>query len=260
MSTMKGKAAFITGGNAGLGRAAAVAFAKRGVNVLVAARREAEGEETVRMVNDAGAPHGAAGKFVRCDVLHEEQIVAAINACRVEFGRLDYAFNNAGVLVYGKPTTEATADDYAYIFDINVRGVLLSMKHQIPAMLETVGAEGGAAIVNCASVAGLVGTPDLGIYGASKHAVIGLTKTAALELAQSGVRVNAVAPAVIETDMADQLHGDDPEAIEWITAMHPMGRFGVPDEVAGAVVWLCSPEASFITGQTLPIDGGYLAK
>jgi NAD(P)-dependent dehydrogenase (short-subunit alcohol dehydrogenase family) len=242
-----GKVVLVTGGNAGIGRATAVAFARHGAHVVVSGRRKAEGEESVAIIKKVGGK----GLFVQADVSREEDIAALVDRTVDHFGRLDIAFNNAGVLARG-PITEITAENYEYIFGINVRGVAFSMKHQIAAMLKT----GGGSIVNNASVLGMRPYPDLSLYNASKFAVIGLTKTAALEYATRGIRVNAVCPAIIETDMTATARGDE-QTRNGLLLLHPLGRFGSPEEVGDAVLWLCSPGASFITGVALPVDGGF---
>lgn len=190
--------------------------------------------------------------FVRADVSREEDLVALVDRTVDHFGRLDIAFNNAGVAARG-PLTEITAENYEYVFGINVRGVAFSMKPPIAAMLKT----GGGSIVNNASVLGI--RPlfrDFSLYNASKFAVIGLTKTAALEYATHGIRVNAVCPGVIETDFTATVSSDE-QGRNHLLGFHPVGRFGSPEEVGDAVLWLCSPGASFITGVALPVDGGY---
>jgi NAD(P)-dependent dehydrogenase (short-subunit alcohol dehydrogenase family) len=246
----KGMVAVVTGGSSGIGRATAVAFARQGARVIVAARREAEGEETVRRIRAAGGE----GSFVRTDVTREQDIAALVAKAMQTYGRLDFAFNNAGVEGTMAPLAEQPVENYDTIFNPNVRGVFLSLKHQIPAMLKG----GGGAIVNNASVAGLIGFPGASLYTASKHAVIGLTKAAALEYAKAGIRVNAVAPGAIESEMLDRFTKQVPR--ETLASMHPIGRTGEADEIAGAVVWLCSPQASFVTGQTLAIDGGFTSQ
>jgi len=253
-SSFAGKVALITGGTSGIGRATAVAFAEQGANVVVAERREAEGAESVRLVEKAGGN----GLFVRTDVAIEKEVEAMVARTVEYFGRLDFAFNNAGVSGGEMDSGNGIAntnDFFNRIMDANVRGVFFSLKHEIPAILQS----GGGAIVNNASVAGLIaiiaGTP---IYTASKFAVVGLTRSVALEFAAKGVRVNAVCPAIIETEMTEHLSQNN-ELRAKIMAKHPIGRFGQSEEVAAAVLYLCSPGAAFITGVTLPVDGGILA-
>jgi NAD(P)-dependent dehydrogenase (short-subunit alcohol dehydrogenase family) len=246
------KVALVTGGSAGIGRAAAVAFARAGARVVVAGRRRAEGEQTVRLVEQAGSQ----GLFVPADVRHAGEVSGLVAACVEAFGGLDWAFNNAGIegTAYVK-TADYDEQAFREVIDVNLTGVFLSMKYEIPAML----ARGGGAIVNMSSVAGLMGGVVGAAYHASKHGVVGLTKTAALDYAKAGIRVNAVCPAVITTDMAKRLFLQDRELAKEIMAAHPIGRVGTVEEVANAVAWLCSDQASFITGDTLRIDGGMLA-
>ena len=250
MTSFTGKVALITGGTAGIGRATAIAFAERGANVVVAGRREAEGAESVALIQKAGGN----GLFVRTDVAIESDIEALVARTLEQFGRLDFAFNNAGVGGLGRATMTATADIYDQIMNINVRGVYFSMKHQIPAILQS----GGGAIVNNASVLALRPSANSPIYSASKAAVVGLTKSAALEFAPKGLRINAICPAIIETDMTEQMRGDEQTRV-YLLSRHPVGRFGQSEEVAASVLYLCSPEASFITGVALPLDGGFAA-
>jgi NAD(P)-dependent dehydrogenase (short-subunit alcohol dehydrogenase family) len=245
-----GKVALITGGTSGIGRATAVAFAEQGANVVISGRREAEGTESLSLIQKAGGQ----GLFVRGDVSAESEIEALVAKTLERFGRLDFAFNNAGVGGEGRATMTATADIYNRIMDINVRGVFFSMKHQIPAILQS----GGGAIVNNASVLALRPSANSPIYSASKAAVVALTKSAALEFAPKGVRINAICPAIIETDLTKQLRGDD-KSRALLMSLHPVGRFGQSEEVAASVLYLCSPEASFITGIALPLDGGFAA-
>jgi NAD(P)-dependent dehydrogenase (short-subunit alcohol dehydrogenase family) len=250
MGQFAGKVALITGGNAGIGRATAVAFAKHGATVVVSARREKEGLDVIAEINALG------GKaiFVKADVSQESDVKAMVEQTLATFGRLDYAFNNAGIEQDLTPLPDQTEAPYDRIMDVNIRGVWLSLKHEIQAMLQT----GGEAIVNTASVAGLIGFPTVPVYVASKHAVIGLTKAVALEYAEQHVRVNAVAPGAIETRMFRNFTAT-PKVKEMLESAHPMGRIGQPEEIASAVVWLCSDGASFVTAQTFPIDGGYTA-
>ncbi|MFZ0503576.1 MAG: glucose 1-dehydrogenase [Chthoniobacterales bacterium] len=242
------KVALITGGTAGIGRATAIAFAERGANVVVTGRREAEGAESVALIQKAGGQ----GLFVRADVSVESEIASSVALTLEHFGRLDFAFNNAGVGGEGRGTITAPGDVYDHIMNINVRGVFFSMKHQIPAMLLS----GGGAIVNNASILGLRPRAGSPIYSASKAAVIALSKSVALEFAPKGIRVNAVCAAIIETDLTEKIRSDD-ETRRNLLASHPVGRFGKSEEVAAAVVYLCSPEAAFVTGAALPIDGGF---
>lgn len=252
MAKSSSKVVLITGGSSGIGRAAAVAFARNGARVVIAARRRAEGEETLRLVEAAGSE----GQFVPADVRHASEVRATVEACVEAYGGLDYAFNNAGIEGTGfVKTADYDEETFRQVIDVNLTGVFLSMKYQIPALL----ARGGGAIVNMSSVAGLIGGGVGVAYHASKHGVVGLTKSAALEYARAGIRINAVCPAVITTDMASRLFHTDPGIAEDIVAAHPVGRLGTVDEVADAVVWLCSDQASFITGETLRIDGGMLA-
>jgi NAD(P)-dependent dehydrogenase (short-subunit alcohol dehydrogenase family) len=242
------KVALITGATSGIGRATAIAFALAGASVVLAGRREEEGASVVREIEQAGGE----ALFVRTDVSREADVEALVTKTLERFGRLDFAFNNAGVDLSAGPVTSVTEDLYHRTMDINVGGVLFGMKYQIPAILKN----GGGAIVNTASVLGLVVAPNASVYNASKFAVIGLTKTAAVEFSAQGVRVNAVCPAIIETDMTAGLRA---EAESQLVALHPIGRLGKAQEVAAAVLYLCSPGASFITGITLPVDGGLTA-
>src|SRR5881296_2535742 len=251
MSQFVGKVALITGGNAGIGRAAAIEFAKQGAKVVVSGRREKEGHEVIAEIKALGGE----AIFVKTDVSKASDVKAMIEQTLAKFGRLDFAFNNAGVEQMLTPLPEQTEEAYDQIMDINVKGVWLSLKHEIPAMLKT----GGGAVVNTAPVAGLLGFATAPVYAASKHAVVGLTKAVALEYAKQNLRVNAVAPGAIETRMFHDF-ATSPEVKQMLESAHPMGRIGQPQEVASAVVWLCSAGASFVTGQIVPIDGGYTAQ
>src|ERR1700731_3542859 len=249
-SLFTGKVVLITGGTAGIGRATAVAFAEQGANVVVAGRRETEGAESVALVEKAGGK----SLFVRADVTLEADIAALVTRTVEHFGRLDFAFNNAGIGGEGGVGIANAGEVFDRIMTINVRGVFFGMKHQIPAILQS----GGGAIVNNASVVGLRPSAGSPIYSASKFAVVGLTKSVALEFAAKGVRVNAVCPAIIETEMTEKLRHKN-ELRAKLVAMHPIGRFGQSEEVAAAVLYLCSPGATFVTGAALPVDGGVLA-
>lgn len=244
------KVSLVTGATSGIGRATAIAFAQAGAKVVIAGRREEEGADVLREIEKAGGE----AFFVKTDVSRESDSAALVAKTVERFGRLDFAFNNAGVDLSIGPITESTEDLYRRTFDINVGGVLFGMKYQIPAILKS----GGGAIVNTASVLGLIVTPNASLYNASKFAVIGLTKTAAVEFSARGVRVNAVCPAIIETEMTKGAR-TDAETNKVLLGLHPIGRFGRSEEVAAAVLYLCSPGAAFTTGITLPVDGGFTA-
>jgi len=198
---------------------------------------------------------GGDGLFVKTDVSKAAEVDALIRKTVEKFGRLDIAFNNAGVEGVWVPIVNQSEEDFDRTININLKGVWLSLKYEILQMLKQ---GGGGAIVNMASIAGLIGSSEAAVYSASKHGVLGLTKTAALETARSGIRINAVCPGAIETSMAERLFGA-PEVHKYVLGFHPLGRFGTPAEVAEAVVWMCSDRASFMTGQSLVLDGGFLA-
>jgi NAD(P)-dependent dehydrogenase (short-subunit alcohol dehydrogenase family) len=252
MKEFEGKVTVVTGGTSGIGRAAAVAFAKEGARVVVAGRRAAEGEETVRLLRD----QGGEGFFVATDVSLAAQVEELVERTVQKFGRLDFAFNNAGIEQEPTPFLEQNEETFDRVMDINVKGVWLSMKYEIPAMLKS----GGGAIVNTSSVAGVIAFPGIEVYAASKHAVIGLTKSAAVEFGKQGIRINALLPAAIETDMYRRFVGDNTENDAAMTAMHPIGRIGTPEEIADAAIWLCSSKSSFVIGHSLLLDGGFTAQ
>ena len=245
------KVAIVTGGSSGIGRATAIALAKQGVKITVAARRVKEGEDTVRLVEEAGSE----GIFVKTDVANEDDIRSLVERSTKSYGRLDYAFNNAGIEEIMTPFTDQKSEIFDQIMNINVKGVWLSMKYEIPEMIKS----GGGAIANNSSVAGIIGFPQMPIYIASKHAVLGLTKSAALEYTKSGIRINAIAPGGVVTDMAKRVFGDN-QLLETLTSMHPIGRIADPEEIANAVVWLLSDNASFVLGHTLIVDGGAVSR
>lgn len=248
---MARKTILITGGNAGIGLATGLRFAKGGFNVAIVGRRDSVNQEAIAKVKGAGAEAIAfAG-----DVTDEAFIRNAVRKTAEKFGGLHAAFNNAGVEQVGTPLPQQTIDDYRKIMDTNVMGVWLCMREEIPVMLES----GGGSIVNTSSVAGVVGMAQVPLYIASKHAVIGLTKSVALEYARQGIRVNAVAPAAVKTDLFERFIQHNAEMEQAIEGMHPMGRSGTVDEVASAVYWLCT-EATWTTGQTIITDGGFTAQ
>jgi len=249
---LSGGIALVTGGSSGIGRAAALAFAAEGAKVVIASRREANSLETVRLVKEAGGE----AFFVRADVSRSSEVQEMVARTVERYGGLNYAFNNAGIegdpFVPVADLSETTWDG---VISTNLTGLFLCMKYELPHILASKG-----AIVNMASVAGLVGGRVGSAYTASKHGVVGLTKAAAVEYANQGIRINAVAPGVIESDMADRAGFLAVGSPLYTRAreMHPMGRFGTPAEVAQAVVWLCSKRAQFVTGHTLPVDGGFV--
>jgi NAD(P)-dependent dehydrogenase (short-subunit alcohol dehydrogenase family) len=253
-ASLENKVAVVTGGTSGIGKAAALALAKAGAKVVVAGRRENDGQAVVQAIEKSGGK----ALFVKTDVSHEADVKALVDKTVAVFGRLDIAFNNAGIEgQMGLTTDKQTTENFDSVFNINVKGVLLSMKHEAVAMLRN----GGGTIINTSSIAGQVGTAGAGVYVASKHAVNGLSKSAALDFAKKGIRVNTVSPGTIQTDMITRMVGEgETEARKWWENQHPVGRFGTVDEVAAAVLWLASPASSFVTGTDIAVDGGYLAQ
>ena len=247
--TFSGKIALVTGGTSGIGKTTAIEFARAGAKFVLTGRREKEGAQVVAEIKKLG---GEAA-FVRADVAKDADVKAMVAFTIEKFGRLDIAFNNAGVEWKG-PLDQATEAEYRRIFDVNVWGVLNSMRHEIPVMLKN----GGGAIVNTSSVAGHVGLGQVSVYIASKHAVEGLTKSVALEFAKQNIRINAIAPGVIATEMLDRFAGD--ELRDQLTSIIPVARIGASEEIAAAVLYLCSDNAKFTTGTSLVVDGGFLAQ
>jgi NAD(P)-dependent dehydrogenase (short-subunit alcohol dehydrogenase family) len=247
---LEGKVAVITGGSSGIGRATALAFATEGARVAIGARRQAEGEETVHLIHE----QGGEAVFVQTDVRQSDQVRHLVQSAVDRWGRLDCAFNNAGIEGAAMVlTADYPEETWRNVLDVNLTGMFLAMKYEIPHMLQ----HGGGAIVNMSSIADLVGGGIGSAYFASKHGVVGLTKASAIEYGKSGIRVNAVCPAIIETDMVDRAFGG---VSDFLIGLHPIGRVGQPREVADAVVFLCSERASFITGHALPVDGGLVAQ
>ena len=249
---LDGKIALITGAGSGIGRASALTFAREGAKVAVADKQVDGGQETVRMVEAAGG----TASFIEVDVSDATSVKAMVNATVETYGRIDCAYNNAGIEGQVAPTDSYADNMFDKVIAVNLTGVWLCMKYEIPRLLE----QGGGAIVNTASGAGLIGVAGLSAYVASKHGVIGLTKTAALEYAKSGIRVNAVCPGLIQTPMVERLTADQPQLGEALVAMEPVGRTGRPEEIAESVVWLCSDAASFVTGHAMSVDGGFVAQ
>jgi NAD(P)-dependent dehydrogenase (short-subunit alcohol dehydrogenase family) len=252
MFRFNGKVVLVTGASAGIGKETALAFAREGASVVLGDVNVERGRE----VEKAVLATGGKAVFAKADVSLENDCKALVDLALSKFGRLDCAVNNAGIEQSGVPTVRATIADFERVIHTNVLGVLMCMKHQIPPMIE----RGGGAIVNISSIAGLIGFAGAPVYVASKHAVLGLTKTAALEHAKDKIRINAVCPGAIQTEMIDRFIHNDQTARTAMTAAHPLGRFGTPAEVAAAILWLCAPESSFVTGQHITVDGGYTAQ
>jgi len=252
---MKQKVALVTGAAMGIGRDTAIAFARKGARVVVADRDEEALNETVKLVEKEGGDVIA----VKADISDIDDVRAMVDTCVKEFGRLDYACNNAGIGGDLATTGDYTVEGWDRVLNINLRGQFLCMKYEIEAMLKN-GEEGGS-IINISSILGTVGFAQAPAYTAAKHGLVGLTRTAAIEYAAQGIRVNAVCPGFIRTPMLENAGlTSDEETLQQIIALHPAGRLGEPHEVADAIVWLASDEASFVTGHTLLVDGGYTAR
>jgi len=249
---VEGKIALVTGGGSGIGRATALTFAREGAKVVVADVVVDGGEETVRLIKAAGGE----AMFVKADMAKAAEVEAMVQKAVATYGRLDCAHNNAGIEGATGRTADYREEDWDRVISINLTGVWFCLKYEIAQMLK----QGGGAIVNTASDAGLLGVPQMPAYVASKHGVVGLTKTAALEYAKAGIRVNAVCPGVIKTPMVDRITGQRAGRAERMAAAEPVGRMGKPEEIAEAVVWLCSDAASFVTGLPMPVDGGIIAQ
>ncbi len=266
MNNFNGKVVLITGAGNGIGRATALAFAQQGASVVVADISHKDGEETTAQIIQGGG----IASFIPCDVTKEQDVEALVAGTLEAYGKLDIAFNNAGIEIEQSKLADGEEAVYDKIMDVNVKGVWRCMKYQIPAMLQqscmkyqipAMLQQSSSAIVNTASIAGLGAAPKMSIYSASKHAVIGLTKSAAIEYGKKGLRVNAVCPAVIDTEMFRRATQSDPQKEQYVNGLHPvgLGRIGQPEEVAAAVLYLCSDLAGFTTGVALPVDGGATA-
>lgn len=251
MKGLNDSVALVTGGGSGIGRATAERFAREGANVVVADIAVKGAKETVSQIET----NGGTARAIEADVTDAAQVEALVSETVDAYGALDIAHNNAGIEGNNAPTAEQSEDDWDRVLDINLKGVWLGLKHEIPAMIES----GGGAIVNTSSIAGRAAAGPAP-YTASKHGVIGLTRAAATEYAREDVRINAVCPGVIETGMVQRSEEDSSEQIDQFVQMQPLGRMGTPEEIANAVVWLASEEASFVTGNAFPVEGGYLAR
>lgn len=249
MAQFDGQVALVTGASTGIGRATARAFAEAGAAVVVADVNDEQGEATAAEICDGGG----RAIYVHADVADAGQVSAMVERAVSEFGRLDHAFNNAGIEGDPAPLAECPRENWDRTLAVNLTGVFLCLQAEIPALRDS----GGGSIVNCASIAGLNGFPSLAAYVSSKHGVNGLTKSAALELAPEGIRVNSVCPGAIDTEMVARVAVEQPEMIERTIAAHPLCRLGLPEEIASTVLWLCSDAAGFVTGQAIAVDGGY---
>jgi NAD(P)-dependent dehydrogenase (short-subunit alcohol dehydrogenase family) len=247
--SFEGKVALVTGAGSGIGLATAKAFAQAGASVVLADFRE----EAVHAAAEELIAGGHKALAVSCDVADEQQVAAMIEQAVSTFGRLDVAYNNAGVQSPAVETADASGEEFDRVNAINLRGVWNCMKYELRQMRK----QGSGAIVNCSSIGGLIGLPGRAIYHASKHGVIGLTKSAALEYASQGIRINAVCPGTVDTPMVTEMLAKEPDAMKDILREQPIGRLGRPEEIAAAVLWLCSPGASFVIGHALVVDGGY---
>lgn len=251
MNGIDNAVAIVSGASSGIGESAALRFAEEGARVVAADVDVEGGEATVEEIEGMGGE----ATFVETDVSDWDDVQAMVETAVDSYGGLDFAFNNAGIEGASEPASEQPMDNWETVIDVNLKGVFMAMKAELPAMLES----GGGSIVNTASIAGVVGFPELSPYVASKHGVLGLTKTAALEYSEEGVRVNAICPGVIDTPMVERA-SEDSEAVEGAIAATPIGRLGEPEEIGDVAVWLCSEDASFVTGEAMVVDGGYTSQ
>jgi NAD(P)-dependent dehydrogenase (short-subunit alcohol dehydrogenase family) len=250
--SFKAKVALVTGAASGIGRATAVAFAREGANVVLADVSEEGAQKTAEIIEKNGGRY----TFVKCDVSSPSEVKNLMNKTIETFGRFDYAFNNAGIEGQQANTSDCTEENWDRVIDTNLKGVWLCMKYELPQMVK----QGGGAIVNCASIAGLTGFEGIPAYVASKHGIVGLTQAAALEYSKSNIRINAVCPGVIDTPMVDRLVHGKSEMQKELVKNEPIGRMGKPEEIAEAVLWLCSDAASFVVGHPLAVDGGWMSR
>jgi NAD(P)-dependent dehydrogenase (short-subunit alcohol dehydrogenase family) len=249
---LENKVALVTGAGSGIGKASALAFARENAKVVVGDLAVEAGEETANSI----LQNGGEATFIRADVSKAVEVEAILNKTVEIYGRLDCAYNNAGIAVNPRLTPDTAEEDWDYVMNVNLKGVWLCMKYEIPHMLK----QGKGAIVNSSSMLGLIGLPKRSAYAASKHGVIGLTKVAALEYASAGIRVNAICPAVVRTPLVENIISSDPKAEAQLLSLIPMQRLATLEEIAEVVVWLCSDASSFVTGHAMLVDGGVVAK
>ena len=248
----EGKVALVTGASSGIGLVTAQRFARLGAKVVLSDINDEAGNQAAEQIRSAGGE----ASYIHADVSSYDDVASLMRQIDETYGQLDFAFNNAGIEGEIGPIEQSSLENWHRVIAVNLSSVFYCMKEQIPLMKRS----GGGVIINCSSIAGLVGTQGSGVYGASKHGVIGLTRSAAIEHAQAGIRVNAVCPGAIKTVLVERVITEHPEMKEMIDNLHPIGRMGEPEEVAAAVTWLCQTESAFVTGIALPIDGALTAR